>query len=474
MSDDLHEVAPLPLNSSGIARLRHWLRTVLGLDRAVGFTVLARFWGSAAGLVTLLLIARFLSPGEQGYYYTFGSLVAMQMIFELGFSYVILQLASHERARLSISPDYEITGDAIAHARLASVIQKSVRWYSVAAVLMAATLLPVGFHFFSSHQHAGPTVFWRLPWCFAALMAALNFQIDPFLSFLEGCGYVPEVAQLRFIQSVSGSLLAWCALASHHGLFAPSMMLCGMASTALVWLARRHKLLLGLLRYPTGRDRIRWAEEVWPFQWRIAVSWFCGYFIFFLFNPVLFAFRGPVAAGQMGMSLSLVNAIQNIAVSWVSTKSAPFGTLIARKQYEQLDHTFFQAVRQAFAVSLAGAVTAWLGCVYVNFQHLRFAQRLLDPVSLGLLLLYMMVNVIVFSEAFYLRAHKQEVFFINSLVGAVTVTAFTLFFGWYYGARGIAASCCVGNFVGLVWSTYKFRKYRRLWHTPERATAISV
>jgi hypothetical protein len=361
MSEGLHQVAPLQLNASGTARIRHWLRTVLGLDRAVGFTVLARFWGSAAGLVTVLLIARFLTPAEQGYYYTFGSLVAIQMIFELGFSFVILQLASHERARLSISADYEITGDPIAHARLASVIQKSVRWYSVAAVLLAGTLVPVGFHFFSTHQHAGPTVPWRLAWCFAALMAALNFQIDPFLSFLEGCGYVPEVARLRFMQSVTGSLLAWCALASHHGLFAPSMMLFGMASSALIWLARKRKLVLGLLRYKTGGDRIRWDEEVWPFQWRIAVSWFCGYFIFWLFNPVLFAYRGPVEAGQMGMSLSLVNAILNIAVSWVTTKSAPFGTLIARKEYSQLDRTFFQALRQAFAVSLAGALTAWLG-----------------------------------------------------------------------------------------------------------------
>ena len=148
MSDGLQEVARLPLNSSGPVRVRRWMRQVLGLDRAVGFTVLARFWSSAAGVVTVALIARFLSPAEQGYYYTFGSLVAMQMIFELGFSFVILQLASHERAQLSISSKYEISGDTIAHARLASVVQKSVRWYSAAAVLMAATLLPVGFYFF--------------------------------------------------------------------------------------------------------------------------------------------------------------------------------------------------------------------------------------------------------------------------------------------------------------------------------------
>lgn len=464
MSDSLRDLSVLPHDSSLSARVRHWLRTVLGLDRAVGFTVLARFWASSAGLVTVALIARFLSPAEQGYYYTFGSLVAVQIIFELGFSFVILQMASHERARLTISHDYEIAGDPIAHARLASVIQKSVRWYSIAALLMAATVIPVGFYFFSTHQHAGQTVFWRFPWCLDALMAVLNFQLDPLLSFLEGCGYVPEIAHLRLRQSITGSLLAWLALASHRGLFAPAMILGGMATVSLIWLLGKRRLLLGLLRYPTGANRIHWRAEVWPFQWRIAVSWFCGYFIFWLFNPVLFAFRGAVEAGRMGMSLSLANAVQNIAVSWVSTKSAPFGTLIARKEYGRLDETFFQALWQCTAVSIAGALTAWLGCVYLNFEHIRFAQRLLDPTSIALLMISMTTNVIIFAQAYYLRAHKQEVFFINSVVGAVIVTACTLVFGRYYGARGIVFSCCIGNVLGLLWATSKFQKYRKLWH----------
>jgi hypothetical protein len=473
MSDGMPEVAPLQLNTSGVAHIGRWMRKVLGLDRAVGFTVLARFWASAAGLVTVVLIARFLSPAEQGYYYTFGSLVALQIVFELGFSYVILQLASHERAELSISSDYAISGAPVAHARLASVIQKSVRWYSVAAVLMAGTLLPAGFYFFSTHEHAGQTVFWQLPWCTAALMAALNFQLDPVLSFLEGCGYVPEIARLRFMQSLTGSLLAWIVLINHHGLFAPSMMLFGMASTSLVWLTGKRKLLLGLLRHHVGAHRILWSQEVWPFQWRIAVSWLSGYFLFWIFNPILFAFRGPVEAGRMGMSLSLVNAIQAIAMSWVSTKSAPFGTLIARKEYRQLDQTFFQALRQSFAVSLTGALAAWLGCIYLNLRHFSFAQRLLDPFSLGVLLLYMIVNVIISSEAYYLRAHKQEVFFVNSLVGAVTVAPCALIFGRLYGAMGIVVSTCLLNWVGLVWATYKFRKYRMLWHMPQEPPVSS-
>jgi hypothetical protein len=392
--------------------------------------------------------------------------VALQIVFELGFSYVILQLASHERAEISISGDYEISGAPVAHARLASVIQKSVRWYSVAALLMAGTLLPAGFYFFSTHQHASQNVAWQIPWCTAALMAALNFQLDPFLSFLEGCGYVPEIARLRFMQSATGSLLAWIVLIRHHGLFAPSMMLFGMASTSLVWLTGKRKLLLGLLRHHVGAHRILWNQEVWPFQWRIAVSWLSGYFLFWIFNPILFAFRGPVEAGKMGMSLSLANAIQAIAISWVSTKSAPFGTLIARKEYLQLDQTFFRALKQSFAVSLAGGLAAWLGCIYLNLRHFSFARRLLDPFSLGVLFLYMIVNVIISSEAYYLRAHKQEVFFVNSVVGALTVAPCALIFGRLYGAMGIVISTCLLNWVGLVWATYKFRKYRKLWHSP--------
>src|SRR5579871_1625081 len=144
MPDVLPGVTDTPPKTSRFASIRHWMHRVLGVDRAVGFTVLARAWSSAAGLVTVALIARFLSPAEQGYYYTFGSLVALQIVFELGFSFVILQLASHERSHLAISPSLDISGDPVAHRRLASVIQKSVRWYSAAAILLAIFLLSAG------------------------------------------------------------------------------------------------------------------------------------------------------------------------------------------------------------------------------------------------------------------------------------------------------------------------------------------
>jgi hypothetical protein len=147
------------------------------------------------------------------------------------------------------------------------------------------------------HQHGIENVSWRIPWYAAALAASLTFQLDPILSFMEGCGFVHNVARLRFFQAATGSTLAWLALATHHGLFAPAMIMLGNAGVASIWLCHRRGLLLPLLRHDSGRYRIHWMREVWPFQWRIAVSWLSGYLIYQLFNPVLFAYHGAVRGG---------------------------------------------------------------------------------------------------------------------------------------------------------------------------------
>jgi O-antigen/teichoic acid export membrane protein len=441
------------------------LRRKLGVDRAIAFTVLARGWAGIAGLVTVALIARSLTSAEQGYYFTFGSLVAMQLVFELGFSVVILQLATHECAHLTLGSDGTVTGSLAAHARLASVLQKSVRWYSVAALLMVSILIPAGLKFFGVQQAGVAHVDWVAPWCLLVFAAGFTFQIDPVFSFLEGCGYVANVAHTRFWQAACGAVLAWAALASHHGLYAPAMMICGQALAGVAFLYSRRALLVGLLRFDPKGDRIDWWQEVWPFQWRIAVSYSCGFFIFQLFNPVLFKFWGPVAAGQMGMSLSIGNMLASVAIAWVNTKAAPFGGMIARREFRQLDHVFFKAVAQTTLLCSVGAAVIWLGCLFLNLRGLPFSHRMLPPLPFGLLLLSVICNQLVSAAALYLRAHKQEKFLLNSILGAIFTGASTYFLGQRFGALGVTAGyLAVTLVVGIGLGGWTFMKYRREWH----------
>ena len=443
--------------------LRRILR-LLGIDRAIGYTVLARLWSAAAGLLAVALIARTLTPAQQGYYYTFGSLVALQIVFELGFSVVILQFATHEAAHLRLSDDGSIDGPLHAQHRLASVLQKAVRWYTVAAVLMGVVLLPLGWRFFSTSPGAAATA-WRGPWCAVVLASCFTFQIDPIFSFLEGCGYVSRVARTRLTQSMLGSLLAWTALLLHHGLFAPALLISGQAVAGAYFLWTRRALLSNLLRMRVGDNAVRWGDEVWPFQWRIAVSYASGFLIFQLFNPVLLRYFGPVVAGQMGMSLNITNAIASVAIAWINTKAAPFGALIARRDFAALDHLFFRAAAQTFLLCITGSLFVWSAAYLIQRHGFRFGHRLLAPLPFAFLLATMCLNQAVASMALYLRAHKQEKFLVNSVLGGVFVALSTLTLGRWYGPIGMTA----GHFaltvvIGVGLGAYTFTRYRRLWH----------
>ncbi|MDG2131117.1 MAG: hypothetical protein P8K08_24170, partial [Fuerstiella sp.] len=66
------------------------LGTRFGVDRAVGYAVAARGWQLLTGQLTMLLIVFCLTEVEQGYYYAFFYLLAMQIFVELGLHVVII------------------------------------------------------------------------------------------------------------------------------------------------------------------------------------------------------------------------------------------------------------------------------------------------------------------------------------------------------------------------------------------------
>lgn len=458
--------------SSFLATSSRRLRHALGIDRAVGFTVLARSWSILGGLVNILLIARFLTPTEQGYYYTFASLIALQTVFELGFSFVILQLAAHETAQLQISPQGDISGSDVARSRLASILQKALRWYSVAAVLMVAGLLVTGLYFFSVHKNAGEPVAWKLPWICVALATAFTFQMDPVFSFIEGCGFVSDVAHLRFRQAVTGSVLAWSAFLLHHGLFAPAGLISGQAAAGVVFLFSRRRLLLPLLRLHTRIHNISWTREIWPFQWRMAVSFLCAYFILPLFNPVLFAYRGAREAGRMGMTTTIATALGTVAYSWVYTKVSPFGNMVARREYAALDKLFFKAVRQSTGLLFVADALVLLLLWMVDIRFPGLAGRVLPIPLVAVILATSLLLHLYFCEAVYLRAHKKEPFLIVSVLVASLMAASTLLGGRYWGSTAISIGYLLwSGFFQLALGTYIFLKRRREWHAQDHDLA---
>ena len=444
-----------------------------GIDRAVAYTVLGRAWSVLAGPVTLIFLARFLSPTEQGFYFTFGSILSLQIFFELGLSAVILQFASHERARLDWTSEGTLAGDRVAKARLASLLRRALTWYGVMAGAFVAGVLPAGLFFFSRSQQADLAVMWKLPWMWVVVVAACLLLTSPLFALLEGCGLVAEIALLRTYQAIVGNVLFWLALAGGFKLFAAPIL----ATTGLLWGAlwltlRKRHMLSDLIRFRHETVEIDWWGEVWSFQWRIALSGVSGYFTFLFFTPVLFAFHGAAIAGQMGMSMSVMTSLFNTATAWVGTKTAPFGTLIARREFAQLDRLFFRSLWQSLAVIVLGGAGFWAVASYLHVINHPLSQRILAPLPLGLLVIATVLVSVVAGQAIYLRAHKQEPFLPISILLGCSVGLSSYFLGKHFAATGMMFGYLFLYLIlGLGAGTWIFAQKRRLWHSDAKTEA---
>ncbi len=455
---------PPPTRAGGLRRLL----ALMGVDPAIGFTLLARGWSVMALPVTFYCIAHFLTKAEQDYFFTFDSLLGLQVFFDLGIAFVVLQFASHERAHLEWDAAGRLVGDPRAKARLGSLLGSALRVYRYSAVLLVLVVLPVGLVYFHRVTRPDLPVVWQPAWLWAVFATGCNLLLSPMLAFIEGCGLVSKITRLRMLQQITGALLSWSVFFAGGRLLAAPAVNTGflLVAAGWLWFSKRH-FLRDILAARDPRMRIHWFKEVWPLQWRISLSWLSGFFIFKLFSPVLQYYHpGTGLAGRMGMTMRITDSISTVCQAWMSTKAAPFGSLIARRKFLELDALFFRSLKQSYVVLGAGQLAFLAALTALHHSHHAFGERLLGVETALLLVGVALMNHLIFAEAVYLRAHKQEPFLWLSVAGAGLNALTTYFGGRYYGATGAALGYFLNTLMlGAGLATYIFQTKRRAWHS---------
>jgi hypothetical protein len=256
--------------------------------------------------------------------------------------------------------------------------------------------------------------------------------------------------------------ISWAAIASGHGLYACALVNLGWIAAGVAYLSRQRGLLFSLLRYSSAEKAISWRNEIWPFQWKIAVSWLCSYFTMQFFTPILFAFRGPEEAGRMGLTLSVVGYLPVVALCWMNPKAAPFGQLVKCGRLQDLDALFFRTLKQSMALIalLAGAGVA----AVAGIQHAlpKIAGRMERPAIFLLLALAAMSSFAVQSMAIYLRSFKREPYLTQSIaVAGLTVAGVLLAAPRWGGAAVAILYFSVSGVLGLAWAAAIFHRRNR-------------
>ncbi|MBL8814936.1 MAG: hypothetical protein JNL58_02815 [Planctomyces sp.] len=453
------------------------LARLMGVDRAVGFAVLSRIWQLLTGPVTQILVVLNFTSMRQDYYFAFSNLIGTQIFLELGLQVVLISIASHEWSGLHIIGD-RIEGDSSALSRLTSLGRRMLVWYSILAICFITIISVAGFLFLADttalrdvQAQTDETISWRLPWLMFVFISGLQFPLMPVTAIAEGCQQLSAINRIRFLSGIAGTLLVWILVVSGAGLWA-------LVGTAAVRILGESLLVFGPLRpfinafvQPPMSAVICWRSEILPLQWRIAVQGILLWGVNQLPGLIMFRYHEGEAT-RLGMTWTILTALQSAALAWIETRRPVFGKLIAERRYSELDQLFFRLSRLSILAMTTAASTFcfavwWIG-TRDEWLFVRLSGRLLGPRATLLFAVAMIVYQLALCTNLYVRAHKRDPFLAAAVISSLTIASLEVVLGIHYGGEGVAFGYLLGiSLVQVPLWTVIWWWTRRRWHAIE-------
>ena len=440
----------------------------LGFDKAILYSSSSSLVSILGNLLTLGLIVKVLTPIEQGYFFTFGSLISVQIFFELGLNGIIVQFIAHESANV-ITDGKSLIGNNNSISRISSLFKFSLKWYLFFSILLFFTLIFWGKYFFSNFSNIHDSVNWQFPWLLISFSTFLSLIITPFSAFLIGIGEINLALRSQMFQQFIKVLTLILLLFFKFNLYAIGIStILSILPLVYLYFFKRRSYFIFLKNY-TIVEKISYNNEILPLQWKIALSWISGYFIFQLFNPILFAREGAIMAGKMGITLSILNAISSISLVWVSTKSQIFSNYIAKKKFKELDVLFNKSILQATFVMVCLFTIFFLifHCISISDIHIfgkSLSNRFLPNSAILIMSFTILFNLWISAIAIYLRSHKKEPFLILSITSAILCSISITIFGKIFGLYGMIISYLIVTIIITIFAYNIFLRKKNIWH----------
>jgi hypothetical protein len=360
-----------------------------------------------------------LSLSEQGIFFTFLSIAAIQSIFEAGITSVFFFHVAHEKSNLVEAAESNLIGAGGALQRLHYLIKYARWWFTTLAIIFAVLVGISGYYFLSSSiSTENLSISWQFPYFLliaAVSLALFNLSRIP---IIEGYGEIAQVAKYRLRSNVISSVVLWIGMAGGWGLWALALSYFiqnSLMAAQINFLFNQLKID-SYTKIDTGKSlTINWRSEIFPFQWRIAISYFCGYIISQSIIPFVLHTHGSEAAGQVGLMLAIFNSLAVIIASYMYAAAPKYATYIARKNREPLIKLFSKVT----IFSLAAAVVIY-GMVLLSSALIKnyipfFSYRLANTEVIFWMAVIGMINVYVGSASTLVRAQKKEPMLLSSI-----------------------------------------------------------
>ncbi|MHA8074889.1 hypothetical protein ACRZ9O_10190 [Aquirufa sp. HETE-40SA] len=431
------------------------IKQILNNPSVINF--LSRGIQGILNLSSLFIITLFFSKTEQGYYYTLISIIGIQIFFELGIGPIILRFVAHERSKVenifNIKSIHELT-------RISSIFKITINIFSFFSILFLFIFIFGGINYFNKFHNSRDIADINFIIVSLGISSSLNLFLSGILNFIEGLGYVLKVNKLRLYYQLIFYFLFFILIINNFKLYSLSIasFISNIIIIILLYKFGYLSELFNLLKKYEKSNFSYW-NELFPIQWRIALSWISGYFIFQLFTPLAFAIEGPIVAGQLGFTISIFSGITTLTMSLASPYTFLFSSYISNREFTKFKYKIKKIKLLLIFVYFSLALI--LIIFYNILEHFNYniIERMLSVKYLFLFSFIGLCNVLIFFWAQILRTFKIEAFLLNSIFGAIIMVLGFYAFGNKYGLDGLVFTYFFNTvFIGFPWAYYIYNK----------------
>lgn len=355
------------------------------------------------GPITLLVLAKKMTSEELGFYYTFFSLTAMTQLLEVGMTGVLRQYYSH-------SYNKDNSTDKISNYFIFSVY-----WYFALSILfyILGTIIP--FVMYNDYQGQ---ILWEKPWFLLLAISCFSLMLLPLNAMLDGTQRQHLLIKANIISQLAVALSLWSFIYAGYGLYALGLsQLIGMLSflTAIFVLNKLSWRLIKLNYKVFNFKEV--LIDLWPLLKKTSVVWFLGYFYWNGFNILSFKYLGAEIAGFIGISIALMRAGQNIAISILNSQMTLYANSIAKGLVAESKKIFDKYFFLSFCLLLCGYAIFYIA--HFLFPGFFLFQKILPMDQMVFVSIFFMFTFLISGFEAFIRCFKVEKFVFTQLLNSV-------------------------------------------------------
>lgn len=400
--------------------------SIINVDKNVAIFLSSKFFSYLSYPITLGLVIKYLSLEQQGYYYTFFTLLSFSMFLELGLGVILTNFSSHEFSKLRWHNNH-LTGDKIALKRSLLLIKKTIQWFSFIAILFFILMFFVGKYFFTDSK----SIYYSNAWIIFIGVFSPGLIISPLLSILQGYGRVREVQLVIFFQVFFSIIAFWIGLIKNFNIYALVLQFATQNLISFLYITYKyHKLIFHSLI----EDNVlfNWRNEILPLQLKTGFTWLVSYIGINLLIPFSFKLFGPETAGKIGMSFRIAEITSIVCLAWTNTRVPLMGKFISSNEKSKFYNLYISTLRSILLIGFLSIVTIFV--IFNLFYYVSLDSFLLRVLSLQYIIL-LSIGYYMFAISNYLamtiRSFKDEKMILPNVI-ALFIYSIAIYLSFFY------------------------------------------